>query len=281
MTTTHPTLINPADELPASASHPVDSWWYTAQLRAGDTQFWVKIQAMTTNHTCHSVVALLQEPEGHTSLKEAVESSDDVTVSTDAFEIKTPLLQMHGDLDGMEVSGATDDAVVKLALRRNEPVLYNAGAGLFPFCGGQTGQYALPGLTTTGTITTNGTEYQVTGRTWFDRQWATPGNEPPRFTWLGLDLGSGRYLSVWDTSGDGSSWLTALDADGTHTLAGATRTGSENTWELTIPTFDAVLTVTHRELPGSREGLYGGVCTVTGIFRGDTVTGHGYTDVVG
>jgi len=43
------------------------------------------------------------------------------------------------------------------------------------------------------TITAEGSTHGVSGRTWFDRQWGSGSTEPPRFLWLGLDLGEGRY----------------------------------------------------------------------------------------
>ncbi|EFL21200.1 putative mucin-1 (MUC-1) [Streptomyces himastatinicus ATCC 53653] len=281
MTATHPTLISAADELPADPSNALDSWWFTARLHAGEATFWVKIHTMTVQGTCHSTVALLQEPGPHTSEKQTAESLDAVSLSADSLGIRTSILRMSGGLDDLEITGATDSATVHLTLRRDEPVLYNGGSGLFPFFGGTCGQYALPGLTTSGTITADGTTYHVSGRTWFDRQWGSEGTEPPRFTWLGLDLGAGRYLSVWDTTGDGTSWLTELKADGTHTITRAQRTDHNGTWRLTVPDLDASLEITHRGLPDSHDGLYAGVCSVAGTLAGEDIAGHGYTDVIG
>lgn len=283
MTTTHPTLISAADELPAHSSNmvDVDSWWFSARLHADESVLWVGIHTMNLQGTCHNTVALLQEPDGHASYKQTTESLDAVKLSADSLHIRTSILEMSGDLDDLEISGATDAASVHLTLRRDEPVLYNGGSGLFPFFRGTTGQYALPGLTTTGTITADGTTYHVSGRTWFDRQWNAEPTGPARFTWLGLDLGAGRYLSVWDTTGDGTSWLTELKADGTHTITHAQRTDHNGAWRLTIPDLDASLEITHRGLPHSHDGLYTGVCSVTGTLAGEDIAGHGYTDVIG
>jgi hypothetical protein len=261
MTTAHPTLVSPVDQLPADPSRVMDSWWFTARLQAGDTAFWAKIHAMTVQGTVHSTVAVLQEPEGHASHNQSTDSPDDVKLATESLDIRTPIS-------------------LQLTLRRDEPVLYNGGSGLFPFFGGTTGQYSLPGLTTSGTLMVDGITYEVSGRTWFDRQWGAPGNELPRFTWLGLDLGAGRYLSVWDTTGDGTSWLTELSADGTHTITSARRTEHDGAWTLTIPRLDGSLKITHRGLPDSNDGLYAGVCEVTGTLAGEVIAGHGYVDVV-
>ncbi|MFI0821983.1 lipocalin-like domain-containing protein [Streptomyces sp. NPDC021098] len=281
MTTTHhPTLVAAVDQLPADPARVMDSWWFTARLKAADTVFWAKIHAMTVQGTAHSTVALMREPGGHSSRQQSTDSPDEVTLATSILDIRTPILDIRGDLDAIAITGATDTGSLQLTLRRDEPVLYNGGSGLFPFFGGTTGQYSLPGLTTSGTLTADGTTYEVRGRTWFDRQWGTPGTEPPRFTWLGLDLGGGRYLSVWDTTGDGTSWLTELAADGTHTITRAHRIERNGGWTLTVPRFEGALEIDHRGLPDSNDGLYAGVCEVMGTFAGEDIVGHGYVDIV-
>ncbi|WP_031168945.1 lipocalin-like domain-containing protein [Streptomyces durhamensis] len=280
MTTTRPTLIDAADGLAPTSPDNADSWWFCARLHDGEKAFWVKIHTMLMQGACHSTVAVLQEGDGHSSGKQAVEAMDDVKVAADALHIQTSVLAVSGDLDHLDISGATDTASVRLTLRREEPVLYSGGSGVFPFFGGTTGQYALPGLVASGTITAEGTTRQVSGRTWLDRQWVSGATEPPRFTWLGLDLGEGRYLSVWDTVGDGTSWLTELRADGSHLITHARRADHDGHWVLTVPALDACLGVTHRGLPGS-EFAYTGACHVTGTLAGEQITGHGYTDVIG
>ncbi|MER5556531.1 lipocalin-like domain-containing protein [Streptomyces sp. NPDC002793] len=280
MTWSHPTLIDAADKLAADPIATVDSWWFTTKLHTDEAIYWVKIHTMAMQGTCHSTVSLLQEPDGHSSTKQTTESLDTVTLPGAPLDARTSILTISGDLDELQISGATDTASVQLTLQREEPVLYNGGSGLFPLFGGMNGQYALPGLTTSGTVTVDGTTHQIGGRTWFDRQWGTPGSEPSRTTWLGLDLGAGRYLSIWDTVGDGTSWLTELKADGTHTLTRAHRTEqASGHWQLTAPSLDASLTITHRGLPDSHDGLYAGICTVIGTLQGQPIAGHGYTDV--
>ncbi|MGV4986353.1 lipocalin-like domain-containing protein [Streptomyces sp. NRAIS4] len=280
MTVNRPTLIDAADGLPATSAGEADSWWFGAKLHDGEKVFWVKIHTMEMNGASLSTVALLQEPDGRASDKHTVEGVDGVTVSADSLDVRTSILTLSGDLDKLEISAATDSASIRLALRREEPVLYSGGAGVFPFFGGTTGQYALPGLTTSGTITVEGVTHEVTGRTWFDRQWISGATEAPRFTWLGLDLGAGRYVSVWDAGGDGTCWLTELKADGSHLITEAQRTDGDGHWVLTVPSLDASLDITHQKL-FSTQGAYTGACRVTGTLAGEDITGHGFTDVIG
>ncbi|MFD8388957.1 lipocalin-like domain-containing protein [Streptomyces sp. NPDC059680] len=280
MPTTRPTLIDAAGGLAANSAVDADSWWFSARLHDHERVFWVKIHAMEMNGACLSTVALLQEPDGRTGDKHAIEAKDSVTASADSLDVKTSILTVGGDLDELEISGATDTASIRLTLRREGPVLYNGGAGVFPFFGGTTGQYALPGLTTSGTVTVEGVTHQVAGRTWFDRQWVSGATETPRFTWLGLDLGAGRYLSVWDAVGDGTSWLTELRPDGSHLITRARRTDRDGHWLLTVPSLDASLEITRRELFAT-QGAYTGACQVTGTLAGEEIAGHGFTDVIG
>ncbi|MEU9474469.1 lipocalin-like domain-containing protein [Streptomyces sp. NPDC048191] len=280
MTTARPTLIDAADGLAPVRTGEAESWWFGARVHDQEKVFWVKIHTMVMDGACLSTVALRREPDGHTEDKHTVEALDAVTVAADSLDVRTSALTVRGDLDGLEVSGTTDGASVRLALRREDPVLYSGGAGVFPFFGGRTGQYALPGLVTSGTVTVGGTAYRVGGRTWFDRQWVAGATEAPRFTWLGLDLGAGRYLSVWDAAGDGTSWLTALRADGSHLITDARRTERDGHWLLTVPGLDASLAITRRGL-FSTPGVHTGVCDVTGTLAGEEITGHGFTDVIG
>ncbi|CAM5669562.1 lipocalin-like domain-containing protein [Streptomyces atroolivaceus] len=180
MTWSHPTLIDAADKLAADPTATVDSWWFTTKLHTDETVYWVKIHTMGMQGTCHSTVSLLQEPEGHSSTKQITESLDAVTLPGAPLDARTSILTISGDLDDLQISGATDTASVQLTLQREEPVLYNSGSGLFPLFGGMNGQYALPGLTTSGSITVDGTTHQIGGRTWFDRQWGTPPAASPR-----------------------------------------------------------------------------------------------------
>ena len=281
MTASHPTLISAAGDLAATAPGKNDSWWFASRLHDEEGNvFWAKVHAMDVAGACHGTVALLREADGHTSEKHTVEPLHDVKLSTDRLDVQTSALSLSGDLDEIEISGATDTASFRLALRREEPVLFNGGSGVFPFFGGTTGQFALPGLITSGSITIEGVTHRLTGRTWCDRQWLSEISEPARFLWLGLDLGAGRYLSVWDTEGDGTSWLTALREDGSHLITHARRTDRDGHWILTIPGLDALLEITLRRLDGA-QGATSSVCSVTGTFEGHEITGHGYADVVG
>ncbi|MFF3819331.1 hypothetical protein ACFYYD_22465 [Streptomyces bluensis] len=157
MNTFHPTLISAADDLAATAPGKNDSWWFASRLHDEDGNvFWAKIHAMETEGACHGTVALVREADGHTSDKHTVEPLHDVKLSTDRLDVQTSVLNLSGGLDELNISGTTDTASIRLALRREGPVLFSGGSGLFPFFGGTTGQFALPGLIASGTLTVEG-----------------------------------------------------------------------------------------------------------------------------
>lgn len=280
-TTAHPVLFDLSADLAPTASDAGDSWWFASRLRDDDGDlYWTKTHVIQMSESYVSTVSVLRDSDRRADERHTAEPAAEVKAAADRLDVQTSLLDMSGGPDEFTTSGATDDAAFRLTLRRTEPALYNGGSGVFPFLGGRTGQLSLPGLAATGTITIDGVERNVKGRTWFDRQWIAGPADPPRFLWFGLDLGDGRYLSVWDTTGDGVSWLTALKPDGTHVITGAQRTAHEGGYLLAIPDLDASLEITYRRLDAT-EGDSTNVCTVAGTFAGREVTGHGYHDIVG
>ncbi|MCP2252778.1 hypothetical protein LY13_001521 [Prauserella aidingensis] len=114
MTPHHPTMIDAVDMLAADPSAAVDSWWFAARLHSDETVFWMKIHTMAVQGGCHSTVAQLQEPDGHSSHKPTPENLDEVTLSPGARDARTSILAVHGDLDDISISGSTDTASVQL-----------------------------------------------------------------------------------------------------------------------------------------------------------------------
>jgi hypothetical protein len=278
-----PVWVAPAFDLAAHGIEAGDSWWFASRVTTGSAWFDLKIHALVTGENCLSTVAIRRHDTGEITAAHAVDPLGDVVSSTEKFEVRTSLLSLRGDLDNLSIDASSGETRVCLALHREGPTLYNAVTGHFPFFGTATYQYALPGLRASGTVRLAGTEHAVTGETWFDRQWFSGARtRPVRFTWLGLNLGRGHYWSVWDTVGDGSSWVTILRPDGTHTVAAARRTGGEGRWRLVVPALEADLTVDHRlldEVPSFPLSTM--VCEVTGRQAGRAVTGRGFADIIG
>ncbi|HET6500520.1 MAG TPA: lipocalin-like domain-containing protein [Amycolatopsis sp.] len=278
-----PVWVAPAFDLAAHGIEARDSWWFASRVTTGSVRFDLKIHALITGENCLSTVAIRRHDTGEVTATHVADPLGDVVSSTSKFEVRTPLLSLRGDLDNLSIEASSGETRVSLALHRVGPTLYNAGTGHFPFFGASTYQYALPGLNASGTVSLAGTEHAVTGETWFDRQWSSGARtRPARFTWLGLNLGHGHHLSVWDTVGDGTSWVTILRPDGTHTIAAAHRTGGDGRWRLVVPALEADLTVDHLlldEVPSFPLSTV--VCEVTGGLAGRAVAGHGFADLIG
>lgn len=87
---------------------------------------------------------------------------------------------LSGNLDQMQVKAHIAQGSVDLVMKPVGHVLYNGGTGLFPMLGMNVHQYSVPTMETTGGLTIEGRTYEISGTSWFERQWAEPGPEPQR-----------------------------------------------------------------------------------------------------
>ncbi|MCQ8192688.1 hypothetical protein [Streptomyces rugosispiralis] len=254
-----PTLVAAVDQLPAGPARVMDSWWFTARLKAADTAFWAKIHAMTVQGTAHSTVALMREPGGHSSHQQSTDSPDEVTLATSILDIRTPVLDIRGDLDAIAIIGATGTGSLQLTLRRDEPVLYNGGSGLPP-------SLAAPPASTASLASPPPAPSPPTApRT---RSADAPGSiasgAPPAPN-PRASPGSDSTSEAAAISASGTPPEMALPgspklaADGTHTITRAHRIERNGDWTLTVPRFEGALEIDHRGLPapGPREGVCG------------------------
>jgi predicted secreted hydrolase len=100
-----------------------------------------------------------------------------VSLPKEGLSLRTPIATVTGSFEEWSVHLTVPDGEATLMLHPVGGVLYNAGAGSFPFFGTPVFHYALPTLETAGTVVANdGQTYQVSGVTWFDRQWENMGN---------------------------------------------------------------------------------------------------------
>jgi predicted secreted hydrolase len=120
---------------------------------------------------------------------------------------------------------------VDLTLGAARPVVLQGDAGLSRKStepGNASYYYSVPRLTTTGTITIDGTPHAVTGLSWLDREWSTSalGADQAGWDWLALQLADGRDLMYYrlrrkDGGVDGTSRGSLVDVDGRRTELGA------------------------------------------------------------
>jgi predicted secreted hydrolase len=184
--------------------------------------------------------------------------------------------------------------------------LYNNGTGLFPFLNGSSYYYSLPNVQTSGTLTLGGTTSEVTGTSWFDRQWGTwDWTDLDRWTWMGIHLDNGESLNLWDlfTKQGEERWATVLHRDGSQSIVSVSPLAKDATdfatspttgqryagqWTVEIPGLDTRLTVT--ATPTLQEiqahdpfspGINEAASTVTGSYQGQPVTGRAYVEQMG
>lgn len=189
--------------------------------------------------------------------------------------------------------------------------IYNGGSGTFSTILGEPfNQYSIPNYETTGTIILDDKEYEVSGKTWFDRQWQDEGqnfsNTKWNWSWMDLHLDNGDKLSLWDmhnvTLGVNSAWVTVLHPDGTQNtymvkrladgaseVWGSPVSGQHypTRWSVEIPDLDAKLDVNsvvkESEIVSKVPFLnkYEGACTISGTYRGKETKGYCYTELLG
>jgi hypothetical protein len=96
----------------------------------------------------------------------------DGQLSADPMHISTPVLTFTGDRNGCVVSIRGNGAQIDLSTTTVAPPVLMNGEGQFFFVDlVDQHEFAFPAKPTTGTIILDTATYQVTGTSWFDRQW--------------------------------------------------------------------------------------------------------------
>ena len=176
---------------------------------------------------------------------------------------------------------------------------------------GQTSHYySFTRLSTTGSLTIDGEQFEVTGTSWMDHEFGSGplGADQVGWDWFSIQLEDNTELMLYrmrlkDGSYDLASSGTAVSADGRtrhlevtdfqiESTATWTSSGSKATypakWRLKFPSLDLVLEVTpllaDQELRTSRSTLvsyWEGAVAVTGTKQGKPVKGQGYVELTG
>jgi predicted secreted hydrolase len=301
-----PVFMTVPAELGAHTDPFAEIWYVTCHLASAagtDAARRFGAQAMVTSSPSGKVftsVSLSDAQSGTARHAIAPHRADEATIAVGELDIVAGDVALQGPMKSMTLQAAVPDAQVSLTLTPAYPVIYNCGTGVFPYFGGATHQFALPGLSVSGSITWDGGAHDVTGSAWFDRQWSTSRDAfgtKNAFTWFGLWLDDGRALSLWDiTDRDsrGNAWATVVAPDGTHTVVamtpletlvfgargrGGTAHEQPEHWVVELPGIATTLTITH-ELIHQELRFYSGLCTVAGTTAGQPVSGRGVVDTV-
>jgi predicted secreted hydrolase len=282
----------------------LDGWYAVSHLRCGKREFGFRVTFLGGKAAPEggfiAQVAVLDRQTGKVYSEIRTYSQAEVSVSSETLDIRTPSASLRGPLNQLVVRTSIPGVEVDLVLS-GKVLLYACGTGFWPFAGATTYQFSAPCLRTSGTVTLNGIQHRVQGGSWYDRQWYASSAPPPGFVfhWMGLSLDNGHGISLWDNSagGDHSPWATLVEPNGTHIITSVTplsesaaefrrhegmRREYPTRWRVAMPALNTELDVSQFPLDEWEMGactVYTGILSVKGIYKGQSVSGYGFTDI--
>ena len=305
-----PMYIDPAADLAPKKGVIADSFFVTSNLKSEDHEFGILAHYMKLPFNNGPSIAITDVTDGKYYLDEA--KGGKISGTGNGFEVKSDTLQWTANEQTMTIKGtmSSGEGSFDLTIKRQGPVLAYNGTGYFPLIdeGTPTWEFAYPVMETSGTVTVNGKTYDVTGNSWFDRQWfksmgsdvrlgSKPGNT--HWTWLSISLSNGNVVAVWDPVNKSERcWANILHPDGTLTIADveplsqnasdlwvSTKSGISwpSKWTVKIPGVQADLLVTSTaegQETARNDPRIECVIHVTGTYEGKEVTGTGYAEIV-
>lgn len=205
--------------------------------------------------------------------------------------------------------GVGGDVAIDLLLRETRPPLLHGIDGLHqkgPEAGNASYYYSLVGLETTGTVTSGGRTYEVSGRSWMDHEFGTSALTAGAvgWDWFSIQFDNGAFLMLYEIRlSDGgvnpNIKGTLVWPDGTQqmvteddfVLTPINRWTSQRTgitypsgWTLALPALEIDLTI--EPLIADQEMnvsfvYWEGAIKVNGTMRGETVNGRGFAELTG
>jgi CrtC N-terminal lipocalin domain/Lipocalin-like domain len=298
------TLLPVAIELPEQQGTVLEEgsgigaelWWISGRLDGGGRRFWVHWIAVNAVEPAPGVLGWtsIRAEDGDTHAHETFQHGvEETSIARGELGVKVPSSSLTGTLEEMSFEAKAPGGSMSLTMRPSTPILYGAGAGFYPLYDGITYQYSVTAIPTTGTIELDGETVEVEGTTWYDRQWFQGQLPGGPLTWFGLCLDNGESVSIFDVPPNGTSWATAIHADGSHThspIAPLARSASgevrvaetgnfhPRSWTIEIPILGARLDLTQSPMH-ENEHLYTGSVAVEGTYRGKPVSGFGFIDI--
>jgi predicted secreted hydrolase len=207
----------------------------------------------------------------------------------------------------LRVEARNDDIAIDLALETTKPVVLQGEAGLSRKSaepGNASYYYSYTRLATRGTVRINGTDFDVTGTSWLDREWSTSalGPEQTGWDWFALQLDDGRDLMFYrlrskDGGVDPHSSGVLVATDGavkrlsrddvvleTQGTWQSPETGDQYpaAWSLRVPSEVLALRVIPRVLDQEMDftvRYWEGAVTVQGEAGEKPITGKGYLEM--
>lgn len=205
--------------------------------------------------------------------------------------------------------GENGPIAIDLTLRETRAPVLHGIDGLHqkgPEAGNASYYYSLVGLETTGTVTSAGRSVEVTGRSWMDHEFGTSALTAGAvgWDWFSVQFDNGAILMLYEIRladggvnpnikgtliwPDGVQQMVSendfeLTPKGTWTSP-RTNITYPSGWALVFPDLDIELAITpllaDQEMDVSFV-YWEGAIDVTGVMRGETVTGRGYAELTG
>jgi predicted secreted hydrolase len=250
----------------------------------------------------------------------AVTASDDTKlyVGTPAGSVKGPMGEgrIEARLDAtlnditVQATGPEQECRVEMSMKPHGNILPNLVTGVIPFAGGINYEFALPQMITSGVLVFRNNRYQVTGTSWFDREWGRFG--PYKWTWMAIQLDDVQ-ISLWDQqasdnpatfAGGERAFATLLHPTGSVAVASVTVTEEGDPfvspdshqqyarcWSISIPSQEMQLKLElrpeHQEIIPDQERItreiltarIEGKATVQGRYQGKAVQGNAFVEM--
>jgi len=297
-------------DLVAKTGVQMDSWFFVSHLTSCSDRLDLLIHYMRLtppqgNPVVQAMASVLDSVGGKFVVEERNYQDSETTLSTASLNVQTPSGGLTGDASAMHVTARFQRININLTLAHQGPLLAALGTGIIPFYGDINYDYALPSMTTSGSVVVDGKSYQVAGTSWFDRQWGRMGPSflHKKWTWMGICLDNGIRITLSDIfEGDQEhAFATMLHPDGRHEIVdveplakGSTSIWKSATtgrryptkWVVSIPMLKARLCVEpfvreQEVVSPMGEHKYEGASSVVGQMEDRPVTGHAIVELVG
>jgi predicted secreted hydrolase len=315
-------VINIARDMPRHArGWANESWFIVANLEAGlerlGFQLHVLLMDLPTGAAVSLNVNIVNETAGWSHALEYVHRLDDIEISTERFSIVTPALRFEGSPSRLDLHLEGERVALDISAKAAAPPVLMNGQGQTLFIDVDQYEYAFPAMVTTGSVMTDEGHYQVSGISWFDRQWGNlpdffahapaNGESAPSMNWMwsNVQLDNGTNIALGQVR-DGIHHnlflgLTAADRHGTHLVVNTAepletseywtspRTGRRYPTRCVFraPQIDTELIIEvgykDQEIVSKVGGMtkYEGASAVSGRYQGKPVSGRGYLELVG
>jgi predicted secreted hydrolase len=208
---------------------------------------------------------------------------------------------LSGDMEAMHIKAGSGDESLELTLAPIKPAVrhgqkgYSRKSGSSPLIASR--YFSFTDLHTTGRLITGGAQFNVSGKSWFDREISSRGlsGDEAGWDWFAIQLDDHRELMIYEirnkdgTTGPYSSG-TVVYRDGTsrhlskddfsirvldHYTSDRTKARYPSRWDVAVPSEDLKLMVTplvkDQEFTGAgalRKDYWEGTCRVEGPVRG-------------